>query len=152
MKHQSFQKLFAFIITVMMLSGLPQFVNAQKVKQCPKGYKYECYYYSDPWGGRGSWFCMCVPHGNGNQINNNSASLQSTATHFELEHTSIVSIKIYDATGRLIKTLANRNMTQGDYQIEWNKKDEKGNPVSAGIYILRFDAGNYSDTKRLSII
>ena len=63
-----------------------------------------------------------------------------------------VSLKIYDITGKLIKTLADSRMPEGENQITWNKSDEAGNTVSAGIYILRFDAGKFSDRKKFTVI
>jgi len=47
--------------------------------------------------------------------------------------------------GGLVKTLADYRMPKGDHQIEWNKRDEAGNAVSPGIYILQFDAGAGQD-------
>jgi hypothetical protein len=152
MNKQLSRKLAAFIITVMMFSLLPQLVSAQKYKPCGKGYKYECYYYNDPWGGRGTWFCWCVPNGNGNNGTYNVTSGQSLATNFEMDKPTIISIKIYDAAGRLIKTLANSRMPKGEHHIEWDRKDEQGNAVSAGIYILQFDADIFSDRKKLTVI
>lgn len=145
MKPQSIQKLFAFIITVMMFSALPQLASSQKNNPCPPGYKLKC---SSP----RDWpqWCTCVKNGNGN--NSVVTSQELDATSFELEQTSKVSIKIYDATERLIKTLADRRMPQGEHQITWNKTDEAGNTVNAGIYIFRLDAGTFSDTKKFTVI
>lgn len=151
MKPQSIQKFFVFTIIMMMFSALPQLVNAQKDGRCPKGYKYECFNNTGTWGPRGR-ICLCVLNDNGNQKVNNILSGQSLATRFELENPSIVSVKIYDATGRLIKTLAERRMAKGEYQIDWDRKDAKGNAVSAGTYILQFNVGGETETRKLSIV
>jgi flagellar hook capping protein FlgD len=145
-------KLSAFIVTLTALGALPQLCSAQKYKPCPQHYKQECYYYTCPLCARGTWTCYCVPNGTGNNTSYNATSRQSIATSFELEQPSTVSIKIYDATGRMIKTLGKSRMLQGEHQIEWDKKDEQGNAVGAGIYILQFDAGTFSDRKKLTVI
>jgi hypothetical protein len=147
MKFSTTKKLFAFIITVIMFSLLPQLAGAQKTKLCPKGYKYECYYME-----HGFRFCICVPNGNGNNSSNNLSGGESLATNFELDKPSLISIKIYDATGRLVKTLANSRMAKGEHQIEWDRKDEQGNAVSAGTYILRLNSGNKTETRKLSVV
>ena len=152
MKSSSTKKLFAFIITAMLFSTIPQLAGAQKNKPCPQGYKEECYYYIDPWSARGTRICLCVPNGNGKNATYNSISDQSIATNFELEHPLIVSIKIYDATGRLIKTLANNAMQIDPHQIKWNAKDENENPVGSGVYLLKMQAGNYVETKKISVL
>jgi flagellar hook assembly protein FlgD len=71
---------------------------------------------------------------------------------FQLEAAASISLKIYEASGRLIRTLAAEKMEQGSHQVEWNEKDEDGNTVSAGIDILQFDTPNKSETKKLAVI
>ena len=55
-------------------------------------------------------------------------------------------------TGRIVKTLADEEMQEGVQQIEWNATDEKGNAVDAGIYFLKVEGENFSETKKLSLI
>ena len=76
----------------------------------------------------------------------------SSTISFTLSQAQKVSIKIYDVNGRLLKTLANTQFEAGTQQLIWNAKNEKGNPVLSGIYFLRIDAGDYSETKKLSVI
>jgi len=147
MKKQFLKKLTAFTIAIMMFSSLPQVANAQKNNPCPPGYKLICY--RDPWTGQR--VCNCYHNGNGKIIGDNTTSQQSIV-NLELEYPPIASIKIYDATGKLIKTLVNGRISQREHQIEWNRKDEQGNTVSAGIYILQVVTNGKSDTKKFSIL
>ena len=55
---------------------------------------------------------------------------QSTTINFSVAKTDKVSLKIFDMSGRLVKTLANEEMQQGNHEIKWNVNDEKGNTVS----------------------
>ncbi|MEO8086804.1 MAG: FlgD immunoglobulin-like domain containing protein [Bacteroidota bacterium] len=66
--------------------------------------------------------------------------------------TEKISIKIFDITGRLVETIADGEMQEGVHQLEWNTKDEKGNLVNAGIYFLKLETINYSETKKLSVV
>ena len=61
-------------------------------------------------------------------------------------------MQICDITGRLIKMLANAEMQPGIHQLTWNAKDGKGNAVSEGIYILKMQTGNYSETRKLVLV
>ena len=149
--RQKTKKLFAFIIITMMFSVLPQLASAQNGKRCPKGYKYECFYNPGTWGPRG-WICICVLHDNGNQNGNNVVQRQSLFANSELENPAIVSAKIYDVTGRLIKTLVERQMTQGEYQVQWDRKDAQGDAVSTGTYILQLNVGGEMQTRKISIV
>ena len=167
MKKLLLKKLSAFILMIFFFS----FSHAQQCKgpnhilvcQCARYSDFYCYpvckcihvsqlksYLNDGW--------KLSSSSDAAKINNSSSDLfsflviNSTSINVVMAESQNVSLKIYDVTGKLIKTLADSRMREGDYQIDWNKKDEKGNAVSNGIYILQFNAGSYSDTKRLSII
>ena len=71
---------------------------------------------------------------------------------YSLSKKEKVLVKIYDVNGKLIKSLTNAEMQAGAHQLEWDARGEKRSLVSAGIYYLRFTAGNYSETKKLSVI
>jgi flagellar hook assembly protein FlgD len=77
---------------------------------------------------------------------------QIITINFQLEDAARISLKIYEATGRLIRTLTAEKMETGSHQVESNEKDEDGNTVSAGIYILQFDTPNKSETKKLLVV
>ena len=76
----------------------------------------------------------------------------STKINFTLLQSQAVTIQIFDLNGRLIITIANKTFAEGEQQIEWNAKDEKGNEVGAGIYFLKFYRGDFSETKKLFVI
>ncbi len=71
----------------------------------------------------------------------------STSISFTIYESQKVSLKIFDATGNLIKVLTNAKFEKGQYELKWNTAG-----VSAGIYFLQFDSGTYSDTKEISVI
>jgi hypothetical protein len=52
-----------------------------------------------------------------------------------------VSVGIYDASGRLVSTLANRFQPAGTSRFAWNGLDESGRRLPQGIYICRARAG-----------
>jgi len=76
----------------------------------------------------------------------------STTISFSISESQKVSLKIYDMAGRLIKTIADAQMQTGTHQLIWNARDEKGNAVSTGNYLLKMQAGNYEETKKISVI
>lgn len=120
MKKQSLKKVFVFIIATTIFSATPAMVNAQRNGGGPK----KCHRCSGRCcvNGYCSWGCYNAP---------------SNAIFFQLEEAQNVSLRIYDITGRLVKIVANKTMSQVEHQIEWNKTDEAGNTISGGIYILR---------------
>jgi hypothetical protein len=60
-----------------------------------------------------------------------------------------VRINIYNLQGQRIRTLIHDERSPGHYQIQWNGLDDAGNPVSAGVYLLRMKAGEFIQTKKL---
>ncbi|MCK4353432.1 T9SS type A sorting domain-containing protein, partial [candidate division WOR-3 bacterium] len=57
------------------------------------------------------------------------------------------SLKIYDITGRLVKTLVNGNKKPGDYTVNWDAKN-----VPSGIYFIKLSAGDFKATKKLILM
>lgn len=76
----------------------------------------------------------------------------SITISFSLKQTENVSVKIYDVTHRLMAILAHGRMQQGTHQLQWNAKDENGNTVNAGLYLLQFDEGGFSKVYKLLFI
>jgi hypothetical protein len=63
-----------------------------------------------------------------------------------------VSLKIYNITGQLVKTLINEHKTPGRYNAAWNGRSDKDQKVSAGIYIYRLQAGEKNITKKMVLV
>jgi hypothetical protein len=54
---------------------------------------------------------------------------------FDIEERSVVDIAIFDVTGRLVKTLLDKETPPGTYTASWNGKNLSGTPVSSGVYL-----------------
>jgi hypothetical protein len=77
--------------------------------------------------------------------------LNSTTISFSLARSQKVSLNIYDVAGALVKSfLTTQTIEPGMHHFTWNGKDEKGNALPAGIYFVKFTAGNYSEVKKVS--
>ncbi|MBU1577095.1 MAG: T9SS type A sorting domain-containing protein [Candidatus Edwardsbacteria bacterium] len=48
--------------------------------------------------------------------------------------------------------MVNEHKTPGRYNAAWNGRSDKGQKVSAGIYIYRLQAGNKTLTKKMVLI
>ena len=48
-----------------------------------------------------------------------------------------LTLRVYDISGRLVKTLINRKQLSDYYTIKWDGKDAKDNEVRPGIYFLK---------------
>ncbi len=72
---------------------------------------------------------------------------QATTIKYYLSSKSKVSLKIYDITGRVIKTLANEEQEAGSYNVSFKTKD-----LTSGIYFAKLSAGGYNKTKKLTLV
>jgi len=75
-----------------------------------------------------------------------------TTIDFDLMVAQKVELNIYAMNGRFIKTLLEEQLTPGRHVANWNGQDERGRPVSSGIYILSLTAGDCVATKRMLLI
>ena len=72
----------------------------------------------------------------------------STNISFSILNNSYISLVIYDVNGNKIMRLVNAYKTAGKYRINWNGKNEKGIPVSGGVYFYSIRSGEFRKTKK----
>ncbi|MCX5752902.1 MAG: C25 family cysteine peptidase [Candidatus Krumholzibacteria bacterium] len=71
---------------------------------------------------------------------------------FELAARGEVEMKIFDVSGRLVRTLVERVYERGRHAAIWDGKDNRGAAVASGIYFCRFRTGVYTATTRLALV
>jgi len=71
-----------------------------------------------------------------------------TQLSFTLAEPSQVALKIYDASGRLVKVLVDEVKNSGVYNVSWNCRDDCGRQVPEGVYFYTLQTGNYNSTKK----
>lgn len=76
----------------------------------------------------------------------------STMFTISIPNQSKVSASVYNLKGRRIATLLNTKMESGDYDLTWQGRNDDGNLVSAGVYILRVDAGSFHHNQKMIYI
>ncbi len=64
-----------------------------------------------------------------------------------------VTLKVYNHTGRLVRTLVNRPMEPaGNKTVYWDGKDQRGNALSSGTYFFRLEAQGKVDVFKATLI
>ena len=65
-----------------------------------------------------------------------------------------LSLKIYDVSGRLVKTLVNQEQPplQGGYTATWNGTNNAGGDVSSGVYFCRLATRDYVETRKMVLL
>jgi len=76
-----------------------------------------------------------------------------TRLAFTLATPEVVTLRVYDASGRLVRTLLDdAPYGTGTHDAVWRGRDDDGRTVAAGVYLYRLQAGPYSETKRMVLV
>jgi hypothetical protein len=66
---------------------------------------------------------------------------------FALPHIQPVAVRLFDVTGRLVRTLENRTYDAGEHAITID-----GNTLASGVYLVALDAGNVRLTRKALLL
>ena len=76
-----------------------------------------------------------------------------TTIGYELAESADVTLQIYNVVGQVVRTLvAAEPQSVGRYQIRWDGMDDRGTPVSSGIYFYQLSAGKFQDVRKLMLL
>ncbi len=76
----------------------------------------------------------------------------TTTLAFDLPSASHVTLVIYSITGQKVKTLTNREFTQGYHTLVWDGHNEMNEQVGSGIYLYRLKAGDFTAVRKMTFI
>jgi len=68
---------------------------------------------------------------------------------FTISEPTNAVLRIYDAAGKLVKTLVNEFKSSGIYIVTWNGKDDYNRRVGEGIYFYAFETPKQKFTRKL---
>ncbi|MEL6823487.1 MAG: FlgD immunoglobulin-like domain containing protein, partial [Calditrichota bacterium] len=72
-----------------------------------------------------------------------------TTIAYRLEKSSKVRLTIFNLLGEEIRSLIRVNQSAGDYQVNWNGRDNTGSIVGSGTYLYRLETDTYSETRQM---
>lgn len=75
-----------------------------------------------------------------------------SSIEYTLPEASQVQIVIYDPLGRKVITLLEEYQDAGSHSITWDGRNASGEPLPAGVYFLKFKAGEFSHKARVVIL
>jgi hypothetical protein len=76
---------------------------------------------------------------------------QPSRISFELRRPAHVTLRIFDAKGRLIRTLI-EGSRNGIVETTWDLRDEQGRSMPSGVYFYRLEGEEFLETRRLTIL
>ena len=75
-----------------------------------------------------------------------------TTITFTIPESGMVSLMVYDVSGRLVRTLVSRTLSAGTFSETWNGRDDYGRPVSSGVYVSRLTQGSHSAVSKMVLM
>lgn len=75
-----------------------------------------------------------------------------TIIKYALPARTLVTLVIFDITGRKIKTLVSGEQSKGNFEVVWDGRDESGNSVSSGVYFYRITTEKFKAVKKMTLI
>ena len=83
---------------------------------------------------------------------NPSTTIKYSIPNVENENLHSVQLIIYNILGREVVTLINQEQSSGNYQVQWDGKNDNGTRVSSGVYFYRLIAGSFIITKKMMLL
>lgn len=77
----------------------------------------------------------------------------STTIYFEVPQGGAnVSLRVYDITGRLVRTLVDGNEPAGTRSVTWSGDNDQRQPVPSGTYFYQLTAPSFSEKKKMVLL
>jgi hypothetical protein len=76
----------------------------------------------------------------------------STTIKYDMKAKGLVTVRIYDVAGRLVRTLVNEVKDAGAYSAVWDGRNSGGRSVASGIYFYKMETAGFSATKKLVLL
>lgn len=72
-----------------------------------------------------------------------------TTIRFDLKRAGHVTLRVYDISGRHVRTLMDKELVVGPHEAQWTGIDARGHSVQAGIYIYELALGDERMARRM---
>jgi FlgD Ig-like domain/FG-GAP-like repeat len=77
----------------------------------------------------------------------------STSFSITLPLDKAVSVRVYDVSGRLVRTIANNRVyTAGTYEFTWDGTSDAGAQVASGTYLYTLEYGNFRQSQTMVLL
>jgi len=71
---------------------------------------------------------------------------------FTLDREGPVSLKIYTLEGRLVRTLVDAQLAQGDHEFLWDGRDQRTRALPSGVYVYQLQGRDFVESKKAALL
>ncbi|MBN2538088.1 T9SS type A sorting domain-containing protein, partial [candidate division WOR-3 bacterium] len=79
-------------------------------------------------------------------------ALGNVTLSWQLPYAQHVRVAVYDMLGRLVRTVQDGESPAGTGRAVWDRRDQRGRRVSAGIYFGELQAGGKAERRKLVLV
>lgn len=76
----------------------------------------------------------------------------TTTITFVIPEAGTVSLRIFDATGRLVRNLVSAPRNSGEHTVVWDGRDDSGGELASGVYFLRLAFRGQVESRRVVLL
>jgi hypothetical protein len=62
------------------------------------------------------------------------------------------TLKIYNILGEVVRTLVNEEKLPGNYTVQWDGKNDRGEQLASGVYFYELKVGDYTSAKKMVLL
>lgn len=71
---------------------------------------------------------------------------------FTITEPSFTEINVYSVSGRKVKTVLAKELSQGEYTIKWNGSGDPGTSVDSGLYLIEMKTGDGREVVKVNLV
>jgi hypothetical protein len=76
----------------------------------------------------------------------------NTSIGYTLGATAHVTLEIVNMNGQVVRTLVDETQTAGEHAVSWDAINDDGKRVASGVYLYRLRAGDYVDSRKMTLL
>jgi flagellar hook assembly protein FlgD len=61
-------------------------------------------------------------------------------------------VRVFDAQGRLVRTLLDRELQAGDHSVVWDGTSDLGHPATSGSYFYELEVGGQRTARKALLL
>jgi hypothetical protein len=75
-----------------------------------------------------------------------------TSIEYSLAAPGRVQIRVFDAAGHHVRTLVDQVEARGSHQVNFDGRNDRGQPLASGVYLYRLDAEGTTLTRKMVLL
>jgi hypothetical protein len=76
----------------------------------------------------------------------------STTIKFDLKEKGLVTLKVYNVAGQLVRTLVSGVRDANSYTVTWDGKNDRGGAVASGVYFYKMETKDFNQTRKMVML